>query len=85
MFHFSPPRRLHSDADTSRLEVLDYLESPVGFIDITTEFTGSIVHHSLTSDAGADKRIRPASAAFRLLKIFRLTKTLLSKSKEAPL
>jgi hypothetical protein len=57
---FPPPRRLYSDADTSKLDVLDYLENSVGFIDLTTEFKhlGSIAHHSLTLDADADKRIR---------------------------
>jgi hypothetical protein len=51
--YFPPPRRLYSDADTSRLDVLDYLGNPVGFIDFTTEFKylGSIDHHSLASDA----------------------------------
>jgi hypothetical protein len=68
--YFPPPRRLYSDADTSRLDVLDYLGNHVGFIDLTTEFKflGSIVHHSLTSDADVDKRIRSASAAFGALK-----------------
>jgi hypothetical protein len=46
------------------------LENPVAVIAFTTEYNylGSIVCHSLTSDAGADKRIRPASAAFGALK-----------------
>jgi hypothetical protein len=67
---FPPPRRLYSEADTSRLGVLDYQGNPVGFIDFTTEskYLGSIVHHSLTSDADADKRMRSASAAFGALK-----------------
>jgi hypothetical protein len=66
---FPPPRRLYSDADTSRLDVLDGTGNPVGFIDFMTEFNylGSIVHHSLTSDADVDKRIRQASAAFGAL------------------
>jgi hypothetical protein len=69
--YFPPPRRLYFDADTSRLDVPDQLGNPVGFIDFTTEFKylGSIVHHSLTSDADVDKRIRSVSAAFRALKI----------------
>jgi hypothetical protein len=33
---FPPPRRLYSDADASRLGVLDYLGNPVGSIDFTT-------------------------------------------------
>jgi hypothetical protein len=67
--YFPPPRRVYSDADTSRLDVLVYLEYPVGFIDLTTEFEylASIVHDSLTSDADVDKRIRPVSAAFGAL------------------
>jgi hypothetical protein len=35
---FPQPRRLYSDADTSRLEYLDYLGNPVGFNDFTTAF-----------------------------------------------
>jgi hypothetical protein len=67
--YFPPPERLYSDADTSRRDVFDYLGNPVDFIDFTTEFKylGSIVHHSLTSDADVDKRIRPGSAAFGAL------------------
>jgi hypothetical protein len=54
----------------SRLDVLDYLGNPFSFIDFTTEFKclGSIVYHSLASDADVDKRIRSVSAAFRALK-----------------
>jgi hypothetical protein len=39
-------------------------------IDFKTEFKylGSIAHHSLTSDADADKRIKSASAAFGAFK-----------------
>jgi hypothetical protein len=68
--YFLPPRRLYSDADTSRRDVLDCLKNPVGFIDFTTEFKylGSIVLHSLTSDADVDKRIRSASATYGALK-----------------
>jgi hypothetical protein len=68
--YFLPPRRLYSDADTSRLGVLDYPENPDGFIDFMKDFKylDSIVHQFLTSDADADKRIRPASAAFGALK-----------------
>jgi hypothetical protein len=68
--YFPPSRRLYSHADTSRLDALDYLGNPVGFIDFTTEFKylGSIVHHSLTSDESVNKCIRPASAAFGALK-----------------
>jgi hypothetical protein len=53
-------RRLYSDAGPSRLGVLDYLGNAAGFIDFTTEFKylGSIVLHSLTSDADVDKHIR---------------------------
>jgi hypothetical protein len=68
--YFPPPRRLYSDTATSRLDVLDYLGNHVGFIDFTAEFKylGLIVHHSLTSDADVEKRIRSASAAFGALK-----------------
>jgi hypothetical protein len=68
--YFPPPRRLFSDADTAGLGILDYLGNPVGFIDFATKFKylGSIVHHSLTSGAGVDKRIRLESAAFGALK-----------------
>jgi hypothetical protein len=54
--YFPPPRWLYSDADTSRLDVFDYLGNPFGFIDFTTEFRylGSIAHHSLTPDADVD-------------------------------
>jgi hypothetical protein len=68
--YFPPSRRLYSSADTSRLDVLDHLENPVGFIDFTTEFKffASIFHHSLTSDKDVDKRIKSASAAFGALR-----------------
>jgi hypothetical protein len=84
--HFPPPRRLYSHADISRLDALYYPGNPVGFIDFTTEikYLASIEHHSLTSDVDADKRIMPASAALGLLTIFSLTKTWISKFKEAP-
>jgi hypothetical protein len=62
--------------------------NPVGFIDFKMEFkylVGSIVHHSLTSDADADKRFRSASAAFGALKNILTKKKLISKSKEAPM
>jgi hypothetical protein len=82
---FPPPRRLYSGADTSRLDALDYLRNPVGFNDFTTEFKyfGSIVHHSLTSDAEVDKRIRLASAAFRARKNIPINKDIDLKVKEA--
>jgi hypothetical protein len=35
--YFPPPRQIYSDADTLRLNVLDYLKNPVGFIDFMTE------------------------------------------------
>jgi hypothetical protein len=67
--YFPPPRRLNSDADTSRLGVLGYLRNPVCFIDFTTGFKylSSIVHHFITSYADNDKRIKSASAAFGAL------------------
>jgi hypothetical protein len=83
--YFPPPRRLNSDADTSRLDLPDHLGNPVGFIDFTTEFKylGSIIHHSLTSDADVDKRIRPASAAFGALKNILTNKYIDLKVKES--
>jgi hypothetical protein len=68
--HFPSPRRLYSDADASRLDVIDNGRNHVGFINFATEVTylGSIAHHSLTSDGNVDKRIWPASAAFGTLK-----------------
>jgi hypothetical protein len=83
--YFPPPRRLYSDADIPRLDVLNYLGNPVGFMDFTTEFKyhGSIVHHSLTSDADLGKCIKAASAAFGALKIILTNKDIDLKSTEA--
>jgi hypothetical protein len=69
--YFPPPRRLYSDAETSRLGVLDYMGNPACFIDFKTEFKylGATADHSLTSDAEVDKRGRSASATFGDLKI----------------
>jgi hypothetical protein len=55
--YFPPPKRLYSDADTPRLDVIDNLGNSVGFIYFTTEFKylGSIVHYPLTSDVDCDK------------------------------
>jgi hypothetical protein len=82
---FPPSRRLYSDADTLKLDVLNHSRNPVGFIDFTTEFKylGSTAHHSLTSDADVDKRNRLASAAFGDLNSIPTNKTLISNSKEA--
>jgi hypothetical protein len=33
---FQPPRRSYSEADTSRLDVLDDMGNAIGFIDIAT-------------------------------------------------
>jgi hypothetical protein len=67
---FPPPRRSYSEANTSRLSILGGTGNAINFIEFATEFKplGSIVHHSLTSDADVDKRIRSASAAFGALK-----------------
>jgi hypothetical protein len=67
--NYLPPRRLYSDADISRLVGLDNARNPVGFIGLTTEFKylGSIVHHSLNSDAGDDRRVKSALAACGVL------------------
>jgi hypothetical protein len=61
-----PSRRLYADADTSRLDVLDDVGNPVGFIDFATQlkYLDSTFHHSLISDADVAKRIKSASAAF---------------------
>jgi hypothetical protein len=58
------------EGNTSRLDVLGGTGNALGFIEFATKFKylGSIVHHSLTSDADVDKRIRSASAAFGALK-----------------
>jgi hypothetical protein len=47
---FPPPRQSNSEADTSKLGVLDGTGNAIGFIDFATEFKylGSIAHHSLT-------------------------------------
>ena len=68
--YFPPPRTLYSTADTSRFNVLNSEGSSIGFIDFTEEFKylGSIIHHSLTSDADVDKRIKAATATFGALK-----------------
>jgi hypothetical protein len=52
------------------------LGNPVSFIDFTTEFKDSIVHHSLTSDADVDKLIKSASATFGALKNIRTNKNI---------
>jgi hypothetical protein len=68
--YFIPPKRLYCDADTSSLDVLNGTGNAIGFIDLPTDFRylGSIVHHSLTSDAGVDECMRSATAAFGALK-----------------
>ena len=68
---YIPPLHVdYSAADTSRFNIIDGAGLPVGFVDFTTEFKylGSILHHSLTSDADVDKRIKSATAAFGALK-----------------
>ena len=68
--YIPPPRVNYSAADTSRFNIVDGAGLPVGFVDFTPEFKylGSILHHSLTSDADVDKRIKSATAAFGALK-----------------
>ena len=63
--YFPPKRTAYEAADTSRF----YIDG-TGFIDFCEKFKylGSILHYSLTSDAGVDKRIAPATAAFGALK-----------------
>jgi hypothetical protein len=76
---FPPPRRSYSEANTSRLDVLD----GTGEFYWLHRFYDGIVHHSLTSDADIDKRIRPASATFGALKNIMTNKDIDLKSKEA--
>ena len=64
--YIPPPRVDYSAADTSRFNIVDGAGLPAGFVDFTTEFKylGSILHHSLTSEADVDKRLKSATAAF---------------------
>ena len=68
--YFPPPRAEYTEADTTRIDVLDTSGVPVGFVDFTKEFKylGSIVHYSPSSEADVDKRIKSATAAFGALK-----------------
>jgi hypothetical protein len=61
---FPAPGENHDNGDQSNFTVAD------GFVSFTTEFKylGSIIHHTLTSDADVDKRISQASAAFGVLR-----------------
>jgi hypothetical protein len=82
--YFPPTRRLNSDADTSMLDVLDYpRESYRLHLFYDGIYLGSIVYHSLTSDADVDKHNRPSSAAFRALKNILTTKDIDLKVKDS--
>ena len=64
--YFPPRRTAYEAADTSRFYV-----DGTGFINFCEKFKylGSILHHSLTSDANnVDKRIASATAAFGAMK-----------------
>jgi hypothetical protein len=64
--YFSPPRQLHSDADTSRLDDHKDVGNSAGLIDFITDFNylRAIDHLHLNSDEDVDKRFRPASTFF---------------------
>ena len=59
-------RQPHASGDTSQV----VLANGGGFIDFVQEFKylGSLVHHSLSSDADVNMRIKSASAAFGALR-----------------
>ena len=56
VMYIPPPRVDYSAADTSCFNIVDGAGPPVGFVDFATEFKylGSILRHSLTSDADVD-------------------------------
>ena len=68
--------------DTTPFTVFGPRGEVLGFVTFVLEFKylGSLVHHSLTSDADVNKRIKAASAAFGALRsvlfIFVLSETL---------
>jgi Tfp pilus assembly protein PilV len=82
--YFLLPKRLYSDADTSRLGVLNYIGNPVGFIDLrrnsnTLVQSSSILWTQMQTLISELSRQRPPLG---LIKTFWLTKPLISKSKE---
>jgi hypothetical protein len=79
--YYPPPRTPHAGGDQTNFPVLE------GFISFTDEFTylGSIIHHSLTSDADVNARITKARAAFGALQGFLSNKYLKDKCKGAVL
>ena len=68
---FYPPTRMaYEDGDTTPFTVFGPSGEVLGFVTFVLEFKylGSLVHHSLTSDADVNKRIKAASAAFGALR-----------------
>jgi hypothetical protein len=63
--YFPPPRPSYAAAETSC-----FLVDGTGFVEFSESFKclGSIIHYSLTSDAGVCKRIKSATAAFGAFK-----------------
>jgi hypothetical protein len=59
--YFSPLRQAYAAADTSR-----FLADGTEIVELSEsyKYLGSIIHYSLTSDAGICKRIKFATAAF---------------------
>jgi hypothetical protein len=75
--YYPAPRQVHADGDQTDFDVHD------GFISFCDEFRylGSIIHHSLTSDADVNARIIKARAAFGALQGFLSNKYLYVKCK----
>jgi hypothetical protein len=75
--YYPPPRTNHTDGNQTSFVVAD------GFVSFTDEFRylGSIIHHSLTSDADVNARITHARAAFGALQGFLSNKYLNDKCK----
>jgi len=68
---YYPPTRLsYDDGDTTPFTVFGPNGEGLGFVSFTKEFKylGSLVHHSLTSDADVNKRVKSAAAAFGSLR-----------------
>ena len=68
--YYPPTRMAYEDGDTTPFSVFGPSGEVLGFVTFVLEFKylGSLVHHSLTSDADVNKRIKAASAAFGALR-----------------
>ena len=68
--YYPPTRMAYEDGDTTPFAVFGPSGEVPGFVTFVLEFKylGSLVHHSLTSDADVNKRIKAASAAFGALR-----------------